>query len=808
MQYILNKIYDGTFTMNWIGTETSTQQKDIKIFESEVTKGITKITNFNDTIQGATQSHYFVKYFDYSNSPSGITWSEKISISGLTNKDFCPFNDFYIRLYYYRIDSDRTSTPTLSIKDIVINGEYSISETSDAFVISGNTFVILKPTDIYKVFSLTGFEIFASNPDNLNIKFRFTQNGGRTYTPWEPLTTENISTVKLNEVRFAQVEYLVESISNGISQVFDINLIGDFQNISANYLKTNRYGLKEDCATRFVNGTASPEDDKKSYVCLTGVTTIYGCGSDITGKYYDYNKDFYTQYLSCYLSQDVYSALNQQNNNPQNQSSLWNPYDTKKISDWYNLLANQTNQILGWDIEYYKTDPDAKAIDNYYHEYPLHNVIDVQKIKIIVPENQFPDNQVVINAYGLDLFDSFEIHVLKDVFKSAFGIEKRPDQKDYIYFCQTNRMYRVKHAQIFKDVMYMGIYYKVVLEKYEDLANEQIINERAKKLKEQITNNTQIDELFGFENRQEENKIANKKQLKPLTHEYFRNQVNEYVEIKNKQLYNNSVTIANGYYDFSDLYLISGQTTAVTYQVGDYNLEVSDNRSFTVWFNFNNKFSEKSILSDEVFDSYYVPDYTYFEFLDNFSNNQGYRLWYSNGDFGLSINDKNYTLSFSGLTTNIWYGLLVNFDNRQRTVDLNLYKRNCDYYITFFTNNYSTITIDSSNISGITYYTSLGYKPVKNVDILKNIPNSNLRLLANSQYADIENESFTHTKDIILRSSDFKITNIRIFDDVIPNESKSNILNQHIIRDSNHLILSDNADRQIYARNIQNINWE
>lgn len=807
MDYILNKRFDGTFTMNWIGTETSTQQKDIKIFESQVTQGITKIISFNDTIQGANGSHYFAKFFDYSNEASGITWSSKIPISGLTNKDFCPLHDFYIRIYYYRIDTDKTSTPTLSIKDIVINGLYDITITDDAFIISGNTTIILQPKDIYKVFSITDFELFGINVNNLTIRFRFTQNGGRTYTPWELLTTENISTVKLNEVRFAQVQYAVESNSDDLAQIFDINLVGDFQNISANYLKTNRYGLKEDCATRFINGTSSPEDDA-STVCFSGITNIYGCASDITGKFYNYNKDFYTQYLSCYLVKDVYSSLNAQNSTDQAQAGLWDPYDTKSIADWYNFLANQTSQIFGWDIEYYKTDPDAKGVDNYYHEYQLFNTIDVQKIKIIVPENQFPDNQVQINAFGLDLFDTFEVHILRDVFKSAFGIETRPDQKDYIYFCQTNRMYRVKHAQIFKDVMYMGIYYKVILEKYEQLANERIINERAKKLLEPLTTNTTIDELFGWENRQEENKIANKKQLKPLTHEYFRSEINPYVEIKNKQIYNNSITIANGYYDFNTLWILSGMTTAVTYQVGDNYMEVSDNRAFTMWFNFNNEYSPNKILSQEVFDSYNVADYNYFEFINNFIDNTGYKIWYSNKEFGLSINDKTYTLPVTGLTTNIWYGLLINFDNRQRTVDLNLYKRNCDYYITLFTDNYDTITLESSNLSGLTYYPSIGYKPVKNVDILKNIPNSSLNLLFTQEYSDIETESFSHSQNIVLNSCDIKLTNIRIFDDVIPVDSKSNILNQQIIKDSNHLILSDNADRKLYVRNIPNINWE
>ncbi len=294
MDYILNKRYDGTFSMNWVGSEASSTSRDVKIFESTVTKGIKKISSFQDTIQGDSSTHYFAKYFDYSNARTGIEWSDRIPISGLTNEEFCSLNDFYIRLYYYRIDTVTTSTPTITISNIVINGDYDITETDEEFLISGNTFVTFKPKDIYKVFSITDFEIYGINTDSLTLKFRWTQNGGRTYTPWEPLTTENISTVKLNEIRFAQVEYSVESNSSTLAKVYDIVLTGDFQNVSANYLKTNRYGLKEDCATRFIKGTDSPNDDG-SGICVSGLTTLQGCASDITGTYYNYNRDYYTK---------------------------------------------------------------------------------------------------------------------------------------------------------------------------------------------------------------------------------------------------------------------------------------------------------------------------------------------------------------------------------------------------------------------------------------------------------------------------------------------------------------------------------
>ncbi len=188
--------------------------------------------------------------FSYSNVRSGVSYSEPMPISAIT-MDYCPLNLLYLNLSYYRIDTDITTIPQLSINSIVIEGTYDIEETDEIIEVPDDGY-ILTPKDIYKVFKLTGFEIYGINTNNLKIKYRFTQDGGRTYTMWEDLTTENISTIKLNPIRFAQVQYSIQKIDNLItSKVYDIILLGDFQNINNNYLKTNRYGVREDCSNKY-----------------------------------------------------------------------------------------------------------------------------------------------------------------------------------------------------------------------------------------------------------------------------------------------------------------------------------------------------------------------------------------------------------------------------------------------------------------------------------------------------------------------------------------------------------------------------
>lgn len=850
MQYFFTKKFDGTFTMSWIGLpastdEVSTQLRDIKNFSITPTKSVKSITNFSDIVKGETENHYFKKYFSYSNTRSGISYIEQAPITGITG-DYCPLDLLYLNLYYYRIDNDVLTIPTLSINSIVIEGTYDIEATDEIIEVPDEGY-IFEPKDIYKIFKLSGFELYGVNTNNLIIRYRFTQDGGRTYTSWEPLTSENISTKKLNPVRFAQVQYHVSKIDNSItSKVFDIILLGDFQNINNYYLKTNRYGIREDCSLKYpqwsgdtsATGTNSTGSDYS--ICITGKNGTNGNGNGKIdykgdGKVYNYNQNWFTQGLSCYLTGNIISSLTSQNSSISGSGTgtgnstggsgigdtgLYDPYAaTKKIGEWYNYLANSIGKILGWTVDYHLTDPDGKGIDTYLHEYQLFNIIDVQKIKIIVPENNFPDNQVVINEFALDMLDTFQIIILKDEFHRAFGIEKRPAQKDIIFFCQANRFYRVRHAQIHRDIMYLGIYYNVVLEKYEALANERNLSDASKSIIEPLTKNNTIDALFGEEMREDEEKIINK-QFKPTTHEVYRLELNPKVTVIKKEIYNSlkGTKIADSYYNFSS---VTAKLSAVTYSFKDSSLNVSDNRAFNIWFNFNNKYDPNKIIDEAVFNSYRINNTNYYELLNNHilggdsevcdyipDDSKGYKIWYYNKQIILTINNISYPLNVTGLTTNIWYGLTINIDNRQRIISLDLYKRNYDYNITMFKTNYQNVTVNSTDLTGITYYTTRGYRPVKNTELNIQLKDTNLLKVTSIEYSNIEPFSFEIDKTLSICASDIKLTNLRIFDDVIPEESKSNILLQRIIQDSNYLMLADNASGKLYTENVTNTRWE
>jgi len=417
-------------------------------------------------------------------------------------------------------------------------------------------------------------------------------------------------------------------------------------------------------------------------------------------------------------------------------------------------------ELFGWRVKYFVTDPDGKGIDYTLHEFQLFNIVCEEEIKVAVENNQFPDNQIVMNQFDLTLFDSFEVHITKESFKQVFGVQRRPSKEDLVYFCDINRMFIVDHAQQFRNFNNAAVYYKVVLKKYNKSANilpgSKAVEDRIKEL----TKNTTIDELFGIENKQDKAAIANKPQLQTLTKDPIRL---EYKSDIVKELIENSTTIVSKqHYDFTTL-LYNGFTVAtqsvpaVIYKNVDYKIKVSDNIGYFLWFNVNN---------------YIVgEDYNFYNNYDE-TNNLGWKVNLMNDNITLNINSDSYTFSFTGSTNsvdgiyeNVWYCYLLNVDQRNRKLSQYIYKRN--------------VEIDSE-------------------DDAKYLPSTVLeKVYENTQdYVPVDFE--LRGIDSVIYASDMKMTNIRLFSEIIPISEHNKILNQYIIADdSKYLIFADNANTKI-----------
>jgi len=804
---ILNKRYDLTFTLQWIG---KTQDKlsfyaphnFLKLTLEQPILGITKITNYNDVLEGETNIQYLKKYFKYRNNENNLgEFSDKLPIEEISNLDLNPCFPLDLELLYYFVyDGNVSANPpqNIYINSISINGNFEYQMTDSIAVLdSANNEIILAPKDIYKVFKLDDFDIVinSKNDSTVDVSYRVTQNGGRTYTNWEPLTSDNLRILRLDDMRFSQFQYLLKfNGSEGIVYVYDIILIGDFQNISANYLKSNRYGLKEDCITFIQKNIDSNINTSFSNVETNG--------------------------LSCYneCSNSVLEELRLENEQT-SKSELFNPYKgMDKMVEWANLLSNQMTQSYGWNVVYIRTDPDGNGTDKSVYEYTLKNTVDLKEMKVIVPENQFKDDHIQITSIHLDLFDTFEIYIMKDEFHKKFGIQNRPGRDDIIYLCPTNKLYYIKHSQAHRNIMNASIWYRVILEKYEDRKDIRK-DSTTKEFLDSLTKFTTIEEVLGVEQKRDMEKIANKEQTYPTSFDKLRLTINKKVQIVKEKIMNGNLVLSNTHYNFLKLEGID----AIIYEKADQYLEKGYNRTIMSSFNISSEYSQNKSLTKTILESYEVKNSRVYNIIDNFDadNKLGYRVWYEKGHLLLQLNDKNYDLPFE-LMTNIWYSTIININQRQRKINLYVYKRNTDITITFFNpQTYEKLELITMNElvdaykltdENYTYQNAIsdGFGPVENLESEIRIGSSNNFVLVSNIEFDIDDPiEFNHDKNIrIAGSNNFKCTNIRIFTDVIDENQHSNTLNQNIVENSQFLIFADNADKKLITTNYWNKNFK
>jgi hypothetical protein len=120
---------------------------------------------------------------------------------------------------------------------------------------------------------------------------------------------------------------------------------------------------------------------------------------------------------------------------------------------------------------YARAVPMAVGRDVTLHEWTLYDVDDPKCIKVMVPKNEFPDNQISFNPMGLDFEMPFECHIVKEYYEELFGIGTGPQKRDIIYFPLTNRIYEIESSYLFKGIMQKEVYWKINLQKYAPKSN-------------------------------------------------------------------------------------------------------------------------------------------------------------------------------------------------------------------------------------------------------------------------------------------------------------------------------------------------
>jgi len=655
--------------------------------------------------------------------------------------NFIPINDFIdfplgtdkiwiqIQIIYNGLD-------TGYLKEITIEGKREINEFYQPTNIGSGSHIKFTNTDTYKVYSLNDFEIFLSsgNVSDLNLYFRYTQTQGRHWTEWIKLTKENLQASKFERLKFCNFEFGFHNIGNEDIGLYDLELIGNFQNITADYSTTARLGIKSQCDPLLQESDC--DDGSKSCVpCSQGLTP--------------WNQNL-NNCNSCELNNVV---------NLNDRTVMMGQIST------YEILNQYVQEKNSWKIKYILTDTDKKGTDYVLHEHTIKNMILMKDFNIIVPNNQFPVENANFNGLDFDLIQSFEIHIMKNKFKQMFGLEFRPSEGDGIYFCDLNQLWEIEQMFPHRGLMNTEIYYRVLLKKWNDKSSRKPAKTQEGEVignfLDEITSFTSLGKLFDIDVNSEIKQNTKDKDSLSVSNPNQQNtdttimtlikNTNSVVSYNNEEIWNASLTISKSQYKIP---IKSKGIKSVEYNYKDNIIGKADNRSISFWFKTED----------------YKPehDYTIISNYD-YNDNLGYRVNIFDGLLTVTINNLSYSLPIANISNNKWYVMLINIDQIREKVELSIYTRQ---------NENGKVLTDSQLLLFIK----------KEYDFIPQAYSIDTDIFIGG--------CDTMSNDV--NKNNWYLTNLTIWNQPIPKGTKRNILlNQYLVHDSHLTILVDSCDKPL-----------
>ena len=260
------------------------------------------------------------------------------------------------------------------------------------------------------------------------------------------------------------------------------------------------------------------------------------------------------------------------------------PYQVNPAVVLYKALSKTINLLFGHDVSYARAVPDEKGKDVVLHEWNLYSVDEPVCVKVLVPNNEFPDSKLNFADFGIDFEMPFEVNIDKEYFEEVFGVGVAPQRRDIIYFPLENRIYEVESTYLYKDIMRREVYWKVALKKYSYKTNRY----EPQDLREAIdVLGADTEELFGEEVRRQEIDDTKPQQYDPKIgsrdYDPIREDINNSLFISQERIENHSILISDSQYDLRSITKPGERVHAVTYKAA-VNFPASEDRSLTAWF--------------------------------------------------------------------------------------------------------------------------------------------------------------------------------------------------------------------------------
>lgn len=669
--------------------------------------GVTNIMSFVCTYIGSSTVKDLTFHISVSKS-TDRNWSEwfEIKQGNNINNDtliLSPNHKYNFKIKFKRTGSVNFSPITISDYRIkfnqIVNDVYELA----LYINKPNIPYYYRVPNTYKIFSISDINITTKGETSakyLDIEYRISQDSGRTWTPFIKFTKDNIQQHKINPIRFVNIEYKITRLGSdesGTIGIADIDIIGDIQNVTADYKKSNLMGIKDCCISNINNNFDTPIPDN--------------------------------------ILNDI---------DDETKSNLFKPYNLPKENFLLSKLNSDATNILGHKVRYYTHSADGNGLDYVLNEIQLYNVDCVDYINILVPDNQFPDNQVVFSIHDMSLFESFEIHITKKDFKRVFGEHRMPTKEDIIEFCDLNRVFRVEHAQEKRDFNNTATYYRVVLNKYNDKANIKTDDSSIQEKINDILKNSTIENLFGTEITEDINKDVKKKTQSSLSNDFIRYKFN--CKIVKENIDNADLVVSKNNYSL----WTSSYSDAVIYANSDATLQKGVNRAILSWIKF------KAYNKNDIYNLITNYDET---------KKTGYKINVSGNKLTFTINYNTYSFTLPTLYSGVWYNFLLNINQRTSKLELFIYTRNVD------TNKQQNAKFLRTSELKTVLYTSIDYTP---------------------------EEFELNDNSIKIKASNISMTNIRIYDDVVEQDKHNKVLNQYNVIDTDRVILSDNCNEKVH----------
>lgn len=574
-----------------------------------------ELTGVTFHTQGETPPAYFDRDVSWSYDNAEYTPWETASAQAVKEVPVSVGASLWVR---FRLTRRGIAGVPLYVREAVVTGRREFAGTGGVLTLSDEKPHILQPTDVFKVFSLRRADLYVKNVPagtTVDTQFRYSGDNGRTWMPWTPLNDANLAATRFNPTRFSKFEFAFTKSGPGAAVVYDLELVGEFQNVTCGNRTMARLGLKSACA---MDGQACSPDE--------GATP--------------YNP------LDWKPSEDA-SCIR----------GTYNPYALSHQKGQYVYVGNMLARMYGHAVSYFRVDPDANGTDFMLHEHQLYNIVDMKTLKAVVPDNQFPDGQLKIAHFDLSLLETFEVQVTKDEYKSVFGPPFRPTKNDILHFCELNLLFEVEKTIPHRGPFNTELYYRLVLRKYSQKANvsSAAAPAAAADLLQAMIKNTTFSDLFGDAVKDDQDQITKTQQQQPLS-KLTGITVSPQVSVRLNNLTNSTLVISSSMYAIP--VPLNKELAAVSYGGLDNVLTQADNRAVSMWFK-----TEK-----------YDAGWTYTLF-NNRDSVLGYGLTLHDGLLQFSLNSQTFLLDASDVREGIWYCALVNVDQRQRQLEMCLYVR-------------------------------------------------------------------------------------------------------------------------------------